>query len=77
MKKCNDIKSYFQIIWILFILRPTTGEVRHKAFFKVGPDAGPQPTRFRQIPKITSAPSAPLKGGDPDARNQKPWENFF
>ena len=26
----------------LFILRPTTGQVQHKAFFKVGPDARPQ-----------------------------------
>ena len=42
----------------LFILRPTTGQVRHKAFFKVGPDAGLQPTRVRQNPKIPSAPSA-------------------
>ena len=31
----------------LFILCPTTGQVRHKAFFKVDPDAGPQPTRVR------------------------------
>ena len=49
----------------LFILRPTTGQVRHKAFLKVGPDAGPQPTRVQQNPKISSAPSAPTKGGTP------------
>ena len=42
----------------LFILRPTTGQVQHKAFFKVGPDAWPQPTSVRQNPKIPSAPSA-------------------
>ena len=42
----------------LFILCTTTGQVRHKAFFKVGPDAGPQPTRIQQNPKISSAPSA-------------------
>ena len=42
---------------ILFILRPTTGQVQHKVFFKVGPDAGQQPTRVQQNPKITSAPT--------------------
>ena len=25
----------------LFVLRPTNGQERHKAFFKVGPDVGP------------------------------------
>ena len=47
--------SFFET---LFVLRPTTGQVRHKAFCKVGSDAGPQPTRVRQNPKIPSAPSA-------------------
>ena len=52
----------------LFILRPTTGQERHKAFLKVGPDAGPQPTRVRQNPKIPSAPS-----GSPMGAPQVPW----
>ena len=42
----------------LFVLRPTTGQVWHKVFFKVGLDAGTQPTRIWQNPKIPSAPSA-------------------
>ena len=42
----------------LFILCPTTGQVHHKAFCKVGPDAGPQTTCVRQNPKLPSAPSA-------------------
>ena len=42
----------------LFILRPTNRQVRHKAFFKVSLDTGPQPTRVWQNPKIPSAPSA-------------------
>ena len=54
----------------IFILRPTTGQVRHKAFFKVGPDAEPQPTRVQQNPKIPSAPSAPIKGGASEATKQ-------
>ena len=46
------------LLIVLFVLRPTTGQVQHKAFFKVGPDAGSQPTHVRQNPKIPSAPSA-------------------
>ena len=44
-------------IFFFFVLRPTTGQVRHKVFIKVGLDAGPQPTRVRQKPKIPSASS--------------------
>ena len=40
--------------WV-FVLHPTTGQVQHKAFFKVGPVAGPQSTRVRQWPKIPLA----------------------
>ena len=54
----------------LFILRPTTGQIWHKDFFKVGPDAGPQSTRVRQNQKIPSAPSAPPKGCASEARKQ-------
>ena len=46
------------IYLILFVLRPATGEVRHKAILKVGPEAGPQLTCVRQNPKMPSAPSA-------------------
>ena len=49
--------SHFYNPWNFIILRPTTGQVRHKAFFKVSPDAGPQPTRVQQNPKIPLAPS--------------------
>ena len=42
----------------LFVLRPTTEQVWHKAFIKVGLDAGLQPTRVWQNPKIPLAPSA-------------------
>ena len=45
-------------------------------FLKVGPDAGPQPTRVRQDPKIPSVPSAPPKGGAPEARKQT-TNNFY
>ena len=48
-----------------FVLRPTTGQVRHKAFFKVGPDAEPQPTRVQQNSKIPSAPSTFSQWGRP------------
>ena len=51
-----------------FVLSPTTRQVRNKAFFKVGPDAGPQPTRVRQDPKIPSAPSAFPQSGASDAK---------
>ena len=34
-------------IW-LFIIRPTNAQKWHKAVFKVGPVAGPKPTRIRQ-----------------------------
>ena len=49
-----------RFLWVLFlfVLRPTTGQVQHKAFIKVGPDAGPQTTCVRQMPKIPSAPLA-------------------
>ena len=47
------------MVWFReLVLRPTTGQVQHKAFFKVGPDAGLQPTHIRQNLKIPSAPSA-------------------
>ena len=49
----NNLKIPITIT--LFILRPTTGQVRHKSFFKVCPDTGPQPTRVRQNQKIPSA----------------------
>ena len=45
----------------LFILCPTTGQVRHKALFKVGPNAGPQPIHVWQNLKIPLALSAPTK----------------
>ena len=35
----------------VFVFRPTTGEVWHKAVFKVGPVAGPKPTPVRQCQK--------------------------
>ena len=54
----------------LFVLCPTTGQVQHKAFFKVGPDAGMQPTHIRQNPKIPSAPSAFPQWGTSDTRKQ-------
>ena len=50
----TDLETQF----ILFVLCPTTGQVWHKAFYKVGPDAGPQPTRVRQNPKIPLTLSA-------------------
>ena len=34
----EKIKLMKLIRTTLFVLRPTTGQVRHKAFFKVGPD---------------------------------------
>ena len=52
-------------IFTLFILRPTIGQVRHKAFFKVDLDTEPQPTRVQQNPKIPSAPSAFPQWGRP------------
>ena len=55
----------------LFVLRPTTGPVRHKAFLKVGPDAGPQPTGVRQNPKIPLAPSAPPKWAPQTPENKQ------
>ena len=40
--------------WLtLFVLRPNTGQVWHKASLKVDPDAGPQPTRVQQNPKFS------------------------
>ena len=40
-------------------MRPTNARMWHKAVFKVGPVAGPKPTRVRPArPKIPSAPSA-------------------
>ena len=42
---------------------PPNGRVRHKAFFKVGPGEGPEPTRAQHFQKIPTAPSAfPLLG---------------
>ena len=35
----------------VFVFRPTTGEVWHKAVFKVGQVSGPKPTRVRQCQK--------------------------
>ena len=62
MKKVTAASSDYLVYFLLFVLRPTTEQVQHKAFFKVGPDAGPQPTRVRQNQKIPSAPSATPKG---------------
>ena len=52
----------------LFILCPTTGQIWHKAFFKVGPDAGPQPTRVRQNPKIPLSPSGRPRGQETNSK---------
>ena len=54
----TDVILLSNCYFYFFVLRPTTGQVRHKAFLKMGPDAGPQPTRVRQNPKIPSAPDA-------------------
>ena len=62
MRVLNDCYD-FTVRYFLFVLRPTTGQVRHKGFFKVAPDARPQPTRVRLNPKIPSAPSAFLQWG--------------
>ena len=68
-QKSTDITPQLKFE-ILFILRPTTGQVGHNAPFKVGPDAGLQPTRVRHNPKIPSVPSASLKGGAPGVKKQ-------
>ena len=60
----------------LFILRPTTWQVRQKAFFIVGQDAGPQPTRVQQNPKIRSAPSALPQWGRPRRQETKTANNW-
>ena len=41
-----------------------------QGFLKVSPDAGPQPTRVRQNPKMHSAPSVLPQWGTSDARKQ-------
>ena len=68
--KRNHCLRWLLCISTLFILYPTNGQVLHKAFFKVGPDAGLQPTCIRQNPKMLSALLAPPKGGSSDARKQ-------
>ena len=56
---------------VLFVLRPTTGQVQHKAFIKLGLDAGSQPTCVQQNPKIPSAPLALHPRGAPKAPSNK------
>ena len=59
----------------LFVLRPTTGQVWHKAFLKVGPDAGTQLARVRQNLKIPLAqstfPQSAGGGGAPQTPGNK------
>ena len=61
LKRLGAISLYNFFFFFFFVLHPTTGQVQHKAFFKVGPDAGPQPTRVWQDPKIPLAQSVPPK----------------
>ena len=60
---------------VLFFLRHTHGQVRHKAFIKVNPDAGPKPTSIRQTPKIPSHPSALPQTGVPQTPVKKQQNN--
>ena len=39
----------------VFVIRPTTGQVSHKTFFKVGPGAGPLAYMCLAVPKIPQA----------------------
>ena len=62
-------------VMTLFVLCPTTGQVWYQVLFKVGLDAGPQPTCVRQNPKIPSAPSAfpPMRAPQTPGNNW--WSN--
>ena len=45
----TDEVQYYDTV--VFDIRPTTGGVWHKAFFQVGPGAGPKPIRARHFQK--------------------------
>ena len=62
---------------LLFIIRPTNARMWHKAVFKVGPVAGPKPTRVRQgqkylRPRRHSAILPPYPEGD-KSLGDAPW----
>ena len=61
---------------LLFIIRPTNARMRHKAVFKVGPDAGPKRSRVQLGQKyLRPRRHSPFQGAPQAPGNTPPEEH--
>ena len=63
-----------QAFMLLFILRPTSVRMWHKAFFKVGPVAGPKPNATGSSKNVLDPVGIPLFGAPQASGNNPPPE---